>query len=252
MITRKSRHEINLMKTAGSIVAEVLETMKELVKPGVSTLELDEKAEKIIKSHNAFPSFKGYHGFTGSICASVNEQVVHGIPNRDVILKEGDIISVDVGATYKGLVGDAAITLPVGQISDELQKLLSVTDEALHLAIAQVIAGNRLYDTVSAVIEDKAKEHGYGIVKNYGGHGIGRRMHEEPFVYNFRPGAPGPELKSGMAICIEPMFNLGTGDVYTEPDGWTVVTNDGKPSAHFEHSVLVTDDGPLILTQLQK
>ncbi|NLF82797.1 MAG: M24 family metallopeptidase, partial [Candidatus Gastranaerophilales bacterium] len=148
MITKKSRHEINLMKTAGSIVAEVLETMKELVKPGVSTLELDEKAEKIIKSHNAFPSFKGYHGFTGSICASVNEQVVHGIPNHDVILKEGDIISVDVGATYKGLVGDAAITLPVGQISDELKRLLSVTEEALYLAIKQVVSGNKLYDTV--------------------------------------------------------------------------------------------------------
>jgi methionyl aminopeptidase len=251
MILRKSRHEISLMKIAGSIVAEVLETMKELVKPGVSTLELDEKAEKLIRDNNAVPAFKGYHGFPGTICASVNEQVVHGIPNVDAVLKEGDIISVDVGAVYKGLVGDAAITLPVGQITDELKNLLKVTEEALHLGIAHVVAGNKLYDTVSAVIEDKAKEHGFGIVRNYGGHGVGRNMHEEPFVYNFRPGAPGPELKSGMAICIEPMFNLGTGDVHTEQDGWTVVTNDGKHSAHFEHAVLVTDDGPLILTQFQ-
>lgn len=249
MITRKSRHEINLMKTAGSIVAEVLETMKGLVEPGISTMELDEKAEKLIRDNNATPAFKGYHGFPGTICASVNEQVVHGIPSPDVVLKEGDIISVDVGAVYKGLVGDAAITLPVGQISDELKNLLKVTETALYLAIAQVIAGNKIYDTVSAVIEDKAKEYGYGIVRNYGGHGVGRSMHEEPFVYNFRPGAPGPELKSGMAICIEPMFNLGIGDVHTEPDGWTVVTNDGRHSAHFEHAVLVTDDGPLILTQ---
>ncbi len=249
MITKKSRHEINLMKTAGSIVAEVHELMKELVKPGVSTLELDEKAEKLIRNNNAIPAFKGYHGFPGSICASVNEQVVHGIPGKDVILKDGDIISVDVGAIYKGLVGDAAITLPVGEITDELKQLLKVTEEALYAGIEQVLAGNRIYETVSAAVEDKANEYGYGIVRNYGGHGIGRNMHEEPFVYNFRPGPPGPELKPGMAICIEPMFNLGVGTVHTESDKWTVVTDDGKPSAHFEHTILVTDSGPLILTQ---
>ena len=250
MITRKSRYEANLMKTAGSIVAEVHELMKEIVKPGISTLELDEKAEKTIKDNKAIPAFKGYHGFPGTICASINHQVVHGIPSKDVTLKEGDIISVDVGATYKGLVGDAAITLPVGKISDELQKLLEVTNEALFAGIEQMLAGNKLYDTVSGAIEDKANEYGYGIVKTYGGHGIGRSMHEEPFVYNFRQGNPGPELKPGMAIAIEPMFNLGTGDVHTEPDKWTVVTNDGKPSAHFEHTVLVTDNEPFILTQL--
>ncbi len=250
MITRKSRHEINLMKTAGSIVAEVHELMKELVKPGISTLELDEKAEKLIRDNKALPAFKGYRGFPGSICASVNEQVVHGIPSNDIILQQGDIISVDVGAIYKGLVGDAAVTLPVGQISEELKQLLRVTQEALYAAIEQVRAGNRLYDTVSATVEDKANEYGYGIVKNYGGHGIGRNMHEEPFVYNFRPGVPGPELKPGMAICIEPMFNLGIGTVHTESDKWTVVTDDGKPSAHFEHTILVTDSEPLILTQV--
>jgi len=250
MITKKSRHEVSLMKTAGSIVAEVHELMKEMVKPGVSTLELDEKAEKLIKDNKAVPAFKGYHGFPGSICASINEQVVHGIPDKDIILKEGDIISVDVGAIYKGLVGDAAITLPVGEISDELKLLLKVTEEALYAGIEQVLAGNKLYDTVSAAVENKANEHGYGIVRSYGGHGIGRSMHEEPFVYNFRPGVPGPELKPGMAICIEPMFNLGTGSVHTKPDKWTVVTDDGKPSAHFEHTILVTDSEPLILTQI--
>lgn len=237
------------MKTAGSIVAEVLETMKEMVKPGVSTIELDEKAEQIIRDNNAVPAFKGYHGFPGTICASINEQVVHGIPSKDVILKEGDIISVDVGSVYKGLVGDSAITLPVGNISEELKKLLEVTEQSLYDGIAQVIAGNKLYDTVSAAIEDRANQHGYGIVKQYGGHGVGRNMHEEPFVYNFRPGMSGPELKPGMVIAIEPMLNLGTGDVHVLPDNWTVVTNDNKPSAHFEHTVLVTDDEPVILTQ---
>ncbi|OGI03499.1 MAG: type I methionyl aminopeptidase [Candidatus Melainabacteria bacterium GWF2_37_15] len=249
MITRKSKYEISLMKTAGSIVAEVLETMKEMVQPGVSTLELDEKAEQIILSHNAVPAFKGYHGFPGTICASINEQVVHGIPSKNVILKEGDIISVDVGSVYKGLVGDSAITLPVGEISDELKKLLEVTEQALYDGIKQMLPGNKLYETVSAAIENCAKPYGYGIVKQYGGHGVGRNMHEEPFVYNFHPGQPGPELRPGMVIAIEPMFNLGTGDVHVLSDKWTVVTNDKKHSAHFEHTVLVTDDEPVILTQ---
>ena len=148
------------------------------------------------------------------------------------------------------MVGDAAITHPVGEVSEELKKLLEVTDEALHDAIAQMVAGNKLYDTVSAAIEDRANIHGYGIVKNYGGHGVGKAMHEEPFLYNFRPGVPGPELKTGMVIAIEPMFNLGTGEVHTLDDQWTVVTNDGKASAHFEHTVHVSKDGPEILTLL--
>lgn len=237
------------MKTAGSIVAEVHEVMKESVKPGVSTLELDEKAEQVIRKNNAIPAFKGYHGFPATICASINEQVVHGIPSGEVILKEGDIISIDVGSIYKGLVGDAAVTLAVGEISGELEKLLEVTNRALFDGIEQVLPGNRIYETVSAAIEDRANLHGYGIVRQYGGHGVGRNMHEEPFIYNFRPGTGGPELKPGMVIAIEPMLNLGTGDVHVLPDKWTVVTNDGKHSAHFEHTVLVTDDEPVILTK---
>lgn len=251
MISRKSKHEINLMKTAGSIVAEVLGTLKEMLKPGVSTYELDEKAEKIIIANKAIPAFKGYHGFPGTICASINDEVVHGIPGKDAIVKEGDIISIDVGAVYKGLVGDSAVTLPVGKISDELAKLLEITNLGLFAAISKCVAGNRIYDTVSAAIEDTAKKYGYGLVRQYGGHGVGRSMHEDPFVYNFRPGNPGPELKSGMVIAIEPMFNLGGDDVYVKPDKWTVVTSDGKPSAHFEHTVLITGNEPLILTLRQ-
>lgn len=248
MINRKSRYEISLMKTAGSIVAEVHSALKEMVKPGVSTFELDEKAEQIIIANKAIPAFKGYHGYPATICASVNEQVVHGIPSRDVVLKEGDIISIDVGSVYKGMVGDSAITHPVGTVSEELLKLLEITNEALFDAIAQMVSGNYLYDKVSAAIEDKANEYGYGIVKTYGGHGVGKAMHEDPFLYNFRPGTPGPELKPGMVIAIEPMFNIGTGDVHVLSDNWTVVTDDGKYSAHFEHTVHVTADGPEILT----
>ena len=248
MITRKSRYEINLMKTAGSIVAEVHSTLKELIMPGISTWELDEIAEKIILKNKAIPAFKGYHGYPATICASINEQVVHGIPSKETFLKEGDIISIDVGAVYKGIVGDSALTHPVGNITGELKQLLEVTNQALFDAIEKMVAGNRLYETVSAAIEDRANLHGYGIVKQYGGHGVGKAMHEDPFLYNFRTGDPGPELKTGMVIAIEPMFNLGTGAVHVLADNWTVVTDDARPSAHFEHTVHVSNDGPEILT----
>jgi methionyl aminopeptidase len=249
MITKKSRHEILLMKTAGQIVAEALEAMKAEVKPGVSTYELDQIAYSIIIKNHAIPTFKGYHGFPATICASINEQVVHGIPDKNIILNEGDVISLDVGATYKGLVGDSAITVPVGTISSDVAKLLEATELALYNSIEKMIVNNHLQE-VSGAIEDTANKYGYGIVKSYGGHGVGHSMHEEPFVFNYRTGDMGPILKSGMTIAIEPMFNLGTGDVYTLDDGWTVVTNDNKPSAHFEHSVLATDDGPVILTKI--
>ncbi|MGD9580138.1 MAG: type I methionyl aminopeptidase [Vampirovibrionia bacterium] len=249
MITKKSKHEINLMRTAGSIVAEALAALKEMAKPGVTTLELDETAEKIIRSHNAIPTFKGYMGFPGSICASVNEAVVHGIPSNDIVLKEGDIISIDCGATYKGLVGDSAITVPIGSVSDDIILLLKATEEALYAGIeASVVDAN--LQAVSGAIEDVAIKHGLGIVRNYGGHGVGRNMHEEPFIHNWRTGDAGPKLKRGMTYCLEPMFNLGGDDVHTLSDEWTVVTSDAKPSAHFEHAIAITDDGPLILTKL--
>lgn len=249
MITKKSRYEISLMRTAGQVVAEVLAEMKNVVKPGVSTLELDQIAERIITKHGCVPVFKGYHGYPATICASINNEVVHGIPQVDRILQNGDIISVDVGASYKGLVGDSAVTIPVGQVSSELQMLMDVTDQALHDAIAKVINGYSLSE-VSGAIEDRANANGLGIVKTYGGHGVGKNMHEDPFVFNYRIGRPEPTLKNGMTIAIEPMFNLGVGEVHTLSDNWTVVTNDGKASAHFEHTVLVDGDEPKILTIL--
>jgi len=184
------------MKSAGKIVAEVHSTLKELIMPGISTWELDEIAEKIILKNKAIPAFKGYHGYPATICASINEKVVHGIPSKETFLEEGDIISIDVGAVYKGLVGDSALTHPVGKITGELKQLLEVTNQALFDAIEKMVAGNRLYETVSAAVEDRANLHGYGIVKQYGGHGIGKAMHEDPFLYNFRTGDPGPELKT--------------------------------------------------------
>lgn len=249
MIIKKSKYEISLMKVAGQIVAEVLATLKEMTKSGISTWELDEKAEQIIRSHNAIPTFKGYMGFPASICASINEEVVHGIPSKERILKEGDIISIDVGATYKGLVGDSAITVAVGDIPEDKKVLLKATEEALYKGIEAALTTNCL-DDVSGAIEKVCTEYKLGIVRNYGGHGVGRNMHEEPFIHNFRTGDKGPRLKPGMTLCLEPMFNIGVDDVHTLSDGWTVVTNDGKASAHFEHAIAITKQGPEILTLL--
>lgn len=247
MINRKSRYEISLMKKAGGIVYTVLQELKHTVKEGMTTADLDAIAENIIVKSNAVPTFKGYNGFPAAICASVNEQVVHGIPSKDIILKEGDIISVDVGATYKGLVGDSAITIGVGNVSQEVTKLMEETKNALMDAIQKAIVGNSLTE-VSGAIEDRANLSGYGLVKQYGGHGVGRNMHEEPFIFNYRTNTQEPILKAGMVIAIEPMFNLGTGEVSTLSDQWTVVTNDRQPSAHFEHTVAITENGPQILT----
>lgn len=249
MIHRKSRHEIATMKKAGEIVARVHLAMKEHIKPGISTLELDKIAEEVILKSGATPAFKGYRGFPGTICASINEQVVHGIPYESNILKEGDIISIDVGATYKGLIGDSAWTYGVGEISQELSDLMEGTKKGLFSAIEAVKSGVNL-DVISGIIEDISEELGYGLVTDYGGHGIGRQLHEEPYIYNMRIPRKQVDLKSGMVICIEPMYNLGTGGVRTLADAWTVVTNDLKPSAHFEHTIAVTDDGPMLLTVL--
>lgn len=249
MINRKSKEETKRMRHAGHIVALVHQKMREVIEPGISTKELDAIAEKIIKENRAIPTFLGYQGFPGSICASINEEVVHGIPSKDRILKEGDIISIDVGATYGGLVGDGAWTYPVGKISAEVQKLLATTEEALFAGIKQMKEGNVL-DDVSSAIERVANRENFGIVRQYGGHGVGHSMHEDPFLFNYSVGDK-TLLKTGMAIAIEPMLNPGVDDVVVNQfDGWTVSTADNKPSAHFEHSVMVTDGEPLILTQL--
>ena len=248
MITRKSRDEIKRMRHAGHIVALVHKKMKEVIEPGISTKELDSIAMQVIKENKAIPTFLGYHGFPGCICASINEAVVHGIPSEDIILKEGDIIAVDVGATYGGMVGDSAWSYAVGKISPEKEHLLKVTEESLFAGISQMKAGNVL-DDISGAIEDVAKREGMGIVRQYGGHGVGHSMHEDPFLFNYRVGDK-TQLKSGMVIAIEPMLNLGCDDVVVLDDEWTVVTKDGKPSAHFEHTVLATDGEPILLTTL--
>ncbi len=247
-IHRKSKFEVNLMKQAGNIVALVHAAMKEAVKEGVTTKELDEIAYKIIKSNKADPTFLGYHGFPGTICASINEQVVHGIPSKDVVLKNGDIISIDIGATYKGFVGDSAWTYAVGEISEDKKMLLKATEESLFAGLEHMKSNDRL-ENVAGAIEDVAKKYKLGIVRQYGGHGVGREMHEDPFVFNYRTNNK-LILQKGMTIAIEPMLNLGGDDVIVLDDEWTVVTKDKKPSAHFEHTVHVTDDGPEILTKL--
>lgn len=246
---RKSRHEVALIREAGRIVAEVHELVAEAIRPGISTFELDALAEAHIRKSGASPTFKGYHGFPATLCMSLNHEVVHGIPRKDRILNEGDILSVDCGATYRGMIADAARTRPVGVISDELKKLLDATEESLNAAIAQVRAGNYL-EAVSGAVEDVCQQYGYGLVRNYGGHGTGRKLHEEPFIHNFRTGEPGPLLEVGAVLAIEPMFNLGTDEVYTAEDNWTVLTKDHLPSAHFENTVVVTDGDPEVLTQL--
>ncbi len=248
MIHRKSKEEIKRIRHAGHIVALVHQEMKRIIEPGITTKYLDDVAADIIKKNKAVATFLGYNGFPASICASVNEQVVHGFPLENVILKEGDIISVDVGATYGGLVGDGAWTYAVGEISEENKRLLKTTEESLFAAIAQMLHGNTL-DMVGGAIEEVANREKLGIVRQYGGHGVGHAMHEDPFVFNYKTGNK-TILKSGMTIAIEPMLNLGCDEVEVMSDKWTVCTVDKKPSAHFEHSILVTDAEPVILTTL--
>ena len=248
MIILKSEREISYLRDAGRIVAETHLEVKKAVKPGVTTLDLDKIAEEYIKSRGAITAFKGYHGFSGNICASVNEEVVHGIPGLKE-LKTGDNVSIDIGAVINGYNGDAAITVAVGEVDAEVQKLLDVTEESLYKGIEQAIAGNRLSD-ISHAVQVHAEQHGFGVVRDYVGHGIGRNMHEDPQVPNFGSPGRGPRLKSGMTLAIEPMVNLGTCEVKTLDDGWTVVTLDGKRSAHFEHSIAITDGKPEILTKL--
>ncbi|CUH95171.1 Methionine aminopeptidase [Propionispora sp. 2/2-37] len=248
MIILKSDREIEYLRDAGQIVAETFVEIKKAIKPGVTTLELDQIAEKYIKNRGATPAFKGYHGFPGNICASVNEEVVHGIPGLRK-LKNGDNVSIDIGAVINGYNGDSAVTLPVGEVDAEMQKLLDVTEQSLYKGIEQAISGNRLSD-ISHAVQSHAEKYGYGVVRDYVGHGIGRNMHEDPQIPNYGSPGRGPRLKSGMTLAIEPMINMGTFEVKALDDGWTVVTLDKKPSAHFEHTVAITDNGPEILTKL--
>ena len=246
MIVLKTEQEIEYMRAAGRLVGQTLEHLKKAVRPGITTRELDHMAEQFIRSAGAVPAFKGYCGFPASICASINEQVVHGIPGPRQLL-DGDIISIDIGVKLNRYYGDAAITLPVGEVDPEILKLLSVTEEALNKAIEKAIKGNRLSD-ISHAVQLHAEAYGYGVVRDYVGHGIGQRMHEDPQIPNYGPPGRGPLLKSGMTLAIEPMINCGTPDVEVLTDDWTVVTVDRKISAHFEHTVAITDGEPEILT----
>lgn len=247
MIIKKTPSEIEAMKEAGYLSALVLRKIGELIEPGVSTLELDNFAEKFIRSHGGIPAFKGYGGFPGSICASVNDQIVHGIPSKDVILKSGDIISIDTGATVNGWVGDNAWTFAVGKISAEKSNLLKVTEECMWAAIAAARPGNRL-GSIGHACQSIAEAAGYGVVREYVGHGIGRDMHESPDVPNYGRKHTGLRLEPGMVLAIEPMVNLGTCRTRSGKDGWLVLTKDGKPSAHFEKTVAITEDGPELIT----
>jgi len=249
VIVIKSKYEIETMRQAGRIVAQTLDALRRIVKPGVTTYELDQLAQTIITKNGAKPTFKGYRGFPASICASINCEVVHGIPSKKRVLNEGDIISIDVGATLKGLVGDAAITLPVGRVSERAQRLMETTKGALWAAIAQCRAANYL-EAISGTIQDHAESRGYSVVRDYVGHGVGRQMHEDPQIPNYRQGKRGPQLKPGMTLALEPMINEGVAETRVLRDKWTVVTKDGKLSAHFEHTVVITDGEPDILTLL--
>ena len=238
------------MSRAGQVVRGCLDLLGREVHPGVTTGELDRLAEEFIRASGGIPTFKGYRGFPGSICASPNDMVVHGIPGR-VRLREGDILGVDVGVTLDGYIGDAAATFPVGDISQEAQDLLRVTEESLWKGISQCKAGNRVGD-ISHAVQTHAESHGYSVVEAMVGHGVGREMHEDPQVPNFGPAGHGPELREGMVLAIEPMINLGGYDIRIGDDSWAVYTKDGSLSAHFEHTVAITKDGPRPLTATEE
>ena len=246
MITIKSEREIELMRHAGMLVSKMHQFIKPYIKEGITTKELDKLCEDFIRSNDGIPTEKGYEGFPASICASVNDEVVHGIPGSRK-LKNGDIITIDTVISYKGYQGDAAWTYAVGNISDDKKYLMEHTEKALYEGVKQVKPGNHIGD-ISAAVESYANKHNLGVVKELCGHGIGREMHEDPEVPNYGTAGTGPKLREGMVICIEPMLNLGTADIYILDDDWTIKTDDGMPAAHYEHTILVTKDGYEILT----
>ena len=248
MIILKLPEEIEKMRASNHIVAEILIALKEKVKPGITTGELDSYSEDLVRKKGAVPAFKGYMGYPYSLCISVNSEVVHGMPSNRV-LSDGDIVSLDFGAYYKGYYGDAAITVPVGDVSEDAARLIRVTEQGLYNGIREAKKGNRLGD-ISAAVQNCIEAAGYSVVRDFVGHGIGKKLHEEPQIPNYGIKGRGVELKAGMVLAIEPMVNEGTYKVKITDNGWTVITEDGKLSAHFEHSVAVTNDGPDILSML--
>ena len=248
MIIGRSQKEIEKMRAAGRLVGQVLQALRQMVGSGVTTLEVDAAADKMIRDAGAYPTFKGYNGFPFSICASVNEQIVHGFPSS-YELQEGDIFSIDVGVTLDGFVGDTATTIPVGTASEDRLKLIRVTEECLELAIEQCRVGKHLGD-IGWAVQSHAEQHGYSVVRDYVGHGIGRRMHEDPQIPNYGKPGKGPKIKKGYVFAVEPMVNMGSYHTKTLKDGWTVVTVDGFPRAHAEHTIAITEDGPEVLTRV--
>ncbi len=246
MINIKNKEEINYMVEAGRIVKETLFLMEKNIKPGVSTKELDQIAEEYIRSQNAIPGFKGLYDYPSTICISIEDEVVHGLPSSKK-LNEGEIVGIDVGSIYNGYYGDHAKSFAVGGISDDKKRLLEVTKKCLDIGIDKAVPGNRIGD-IGCAIQEHAESNGYGVVRELVGHGIGSRLHEEPQIPNYGVAGTGPVIDVGMCFAIEPMINMGTKEVYTKNDGWTICTKDGLPSAHFEHTITITENGPQILT----
>ena len=247
MIHRKSAAEIAIMHEGGRIVAKVLQRMKEVVRPGITTMDIANEADRMAQNLDVVPAFKGYNGYPAVICVSVNEEVVHGIPSRSRVLKDGDIVGLDFGALHNGFYADAAVTLSVGETPPETLRLLEVTRDALYIGIEAAVVGNRIGD-ISHAVQSHVESNGLSVVKVFVGHGIGRNLHEDPQVPNYGDSQWGVRLKKGMTLAIEPMVNVGSDDVRVLDDGWTAVTSDGSLSAHFEHTIAVTDNGPKILT----
>lgn len=247
MIIRKAAAQVSYMRSAGRVVAEILEKVRDAARPGVSTAHLDQVARGVLAERGARSNFLNYHGFPATICTSPNDVIVHGIPRPDVVLAEGDVLSIDAGAIIEGWHGDAAATFPIGDVDEESVRLMDVTGRALDEALKQAVEGNRLGD-IGWAVESVCNDAGFGLVREYVGHGIGTAMHEEPQIPNYGPPGKGVKIRAGHVFAIEPMINAGTGATRLLDDGWTVVTADGRRSAHFEHTVAVTEDGPEVLT----
>ncbi len=249
MIILKSREEIEKLREVNALVAEFFEGVKELIKPGVTTFDLEEFSEKFVREKGVIAAFKGYMGYPANLCVSINEEVVHGIPSRSKVLKDGDLVSIDFGLKKEDFFGDAARTYPVGSVDEEGKRLMEVTEKALYVGIDEARVGNRLYD-ISGAIQEFVEGNGFSVVRDYVGHGIGRSLHEDPQVPNFGERGTGIKLQPGLVLAIEPMVNEGSHEVEVLEDGWTVVTRDRKRSAHFEHSVAITENGALILSKV--